>query len=113
MEANQMILDAVRRTAAVALGPLKLIVLGSHGRGDRDDAADRDLLVIEREIAGRAAEYVRPSCNRTNRRRRPPCCLADSMYDLRDIPLSNAIVSPEDWVTSTNALAGNCQHACR
>lgn len=59
MLANQTILDAVRRAAEVALCPLKIIVFGSYGRGDANDDSDLDLLVIEREVSDKAAEYMR------------------------------------------------------
>ncbi len=58
MLANQTILDAVGRAVAVAASPLKIIVFGSYGRGDADDDSDLDLLVIEREVSDKAAEYM-------------------------------------------------------
>jgi predicted nucleotidyltransferase len=59
MLANQSILDAARRVAAVANSPLRIIVFGSYARGDADEGSDLDLLVIEREVSDKAAEYLK------------------------------------------------------
>ncbi|MDP2810391.1 MAG: nucleotidyltransferase domain-containing protein [Rhodocyclaceae bacterium] len=54
-----LILDAVRRIAAVATDPLRVIVFGSYARGDADEGSDLDLLVIERGVPDKAAEYLK------------------------------------------------------
>ena len=59
MLADQSILDAAHRVAAAASCLLRIIVFGSYARGDADDGSDLDLLVIEREVPDKAAEYVR------------------------------------------------------
>jgi predicted nucleotidyltransferase len=57
MLAQQSILDAARRAAA-ASSPPRVIVIGSYARGDGDEGSCLDLLVIEREVADKAAEYM-------------------------------------------------------
>lgn len=42
-----------------ASGPAKVILFGSHARGDADDDSDYDCLVIECEVEGRPAEGVK------------------------------------------------------
>ena len=59
MLAQQSILDAVTRAAAVACHPLQIILFGSYARGDADDESDLDLLVIERDVPDKAAEYLK------------------------------------------------------
>ena len=59
MLAQQSILDAARRVAAAASSPPRVIVIGSYARGDADDGSDLDLLVIEREVVDKAAEYLK------------------------------------------------------
>lgn len=59
MLANQSILDAAHRVAAAASCPLRIIVFGSYARGDADEGSDLDLLVIEREVPDKAAEYLK------------------------------------------------------
>ena len=59
MLANKVILDTVRRAAAVASSPAKIIVFGSYGRGDADDGSDLDLLVIEQKVSDKAEEYMK------------------------------------------------------
>jgi predicted nucleotidyltransferase len=39
--------------------PPQVIVIGSYARGDADEGSDLDLLVIEREVADKAAEYLK------------------------------------------------------
>lgn len=58
MLAHQSILDAVRRTAAAAHDPLQILLFGSYARGDTDEGSDLDLLVIEREVSNKTAEYL-------------------------------------------------------
>lgn len=51
--------SAVERAVAAAHAPSKVIVFGADGRGDADEGSDLDLLVVEREIPDRLAEYSR------------------------------------------------------
>lgn len=51
--------SAVDRAVAAAHAPSKVIVFGSYGRGDADENSDLDLLVVERDIPDRIAEYSR------------------------------------------------------
>jgi predicted nucleotidyltransferase len=50
--------DAVNRLVAAA-HPLKVILFGSHARGDADDHSDVDLLVIAVTVSDRYEEMVR------------------------------------------------------
>lgn len=55
----EQITQAARRAAAEASQPVRIILLGSYARGDADSASDLDLLVVERELPDKAAEYLR------------------------------------------------------
>jgi predicted nucleotidyltransferase len=44
---------------AQAARPERILLFGSHARGDARDDSDLDLLIIESEVADRAAEMVR------------------------------------------------------
>lgn len=59
MLTSDAIRDAARRAAAAATEPVKVIVFGSYGRGDAHEESDLDMLVVEREVADRGAEYLR------------------------------------------------------
>lgn len=59
MLTSEQITQAARRAAAGASQPVKIILLGSYARGDADSASDLDLLVVERELPDKAAEYLR------------------------------------------------------
>lgn len=48
-----------RRLAAAAGKGAKIILFGSHARGDADEDSDIDLLVIEPEVESRHAESIR------------------------------------------------------
>jgi uncharacterized protein len=50
---------AADRLAAAASAPSLIILFGSYGRGTADEQSDLDLMVIERDIPDRAAEYLR------------------------------------------------------
>jgi predicted nucleotidyltransferase len=50
---------AVVRLAAAASSPSRVILFGSYGRGTADEGSDLDLMVIERELTDKAAEYLR------------------------------------------------------
>lgn len=58
MLAQKTILEAARRAAAAAHSPLQVFLFGSYARGDADDGSDLDLLVVEREVPDKAAEYM-------------------------------------------------------
>jgi predicted nucleotidyltransferase len=59
MLSPEHIADAARRLVAQAGHPAKVILFGSYARGEADDASDLDLMVIERELVDKAAEYLR------------------------------------------------------
>lgn len=50
---------AGRALIGAAPAPAKVILFGSHARGDADDGSDFDFLVIEQEVQDRLAEEVR------------------------------------------------------
>lgn len=56
--AQQTIREAVERIVAAAR-PSKVIVFGSHARGDSDDGSDLDLLVIKPKLVDRYQEMIR------------------------------------------------------
>jgi len=57
--AESMIERAGRALVAAASAPAKVILFGSHARGDADEGSDMDFLVIEREVDDRLAEAVK------------------------------------------------------
>lgn len=59
MLSEQTILEAARRAAAAAESPLQVFLLGSYARGDANSGSDLDLLVVEREVKDKAAEYLK------------------------------------------------------
>lgn len=50
---------AGRRLAAAARAPARVVLFGSHARGDGGPDSDLDFLVIERDVLDRHAEMVR------------------------------------------------------
>jgi len=54
-----LIEHAGRILAAAAASPAKVLVFGSHARGEAGEASDLDFLVIERDVVNRAQEMVR------------------------------------------------------
>jgi uncharacterized protein len=54
-----MIERAGRALIDAAPAPAKVILFGSHARGDADDGSDFDFLVIEETVPDRLAEAVR------------------------------------------------------
>lgn len=48
-----------RRIAAAARAPARVVLFGSHARGDAGPDSDLDFLVIERDVSNRHAEMVR------------------------------------------------------
>ena len=53
------IAHAALRVAAAATRLATVIMVGSYARGDADEASDLDLVVVEPELADKAAEYLR------------------------------------------------------
>ena len=51
--------SAVDRMVAKAGSPSRVILFGSYARGAANTGSDLDLLVIEREIPDKGAEYMR------------------------------------------------------
>jgi predicted nucleotidyltransferase len=56
---EQTIERAGRALVDAASAPAKVILFGSHARGDADEGSDLDFLVIEREVEDRLAEAVK------------------------------------------------------
>jgi predicted nucleotidyltransferase len=57
--AEAMIERAGRALINAASAPAKVILFGSHARGDANDGSDFDFLVIERQVDDRLAEAVK------------------------------------------------------
>ena len=57
--AGALIERAGRALIEAAAAPAKVILFGSHARGDADEGSDFDFLVIEREVDDRLAESVK------------------------------------------------------
>ena len=55
----EAIQSAVKRMVAAASGPSRVILFGSYARGTADEGSDLDLMVVERELADKAGEYLR------------------------------------------------------
>ena len=52
-------IDAAVRILAEAASPARIVLFGSHARGDAGEDSDIDLLVIEPEVEDRTREMVR------------------------------------------------------
>ena len=52
-------LDLIVKRLVKAAQPMKIIMFGSHARGDADEGSDLNLLVVKREVANRVEEMVR------------------------------------------------------
>src|SRR5271166_592762 len=63
-------IDAAVRILAEAARPARIVLFGSHARGDAREDSDVDLLVIEPQVEDRAREMVR-----LRRPRRHSCVL--------------------------------------
>ncbi len=55
---EQTLQQAVKRIVAAAQ-PTRVILFGSHGRGDADAGSDLDLLVIKPHVPDKYAEMIR------------------------------------------------------
>ncbi len=51
--------EAAQRLVAHAHRPVKVILFGSYARGEADEGSDLDLMVVERDLPDKAAEYLR------------------------------------------------------
>lgn len=58
MISEQIIQQAVQRVVEVAT-PSRVIVFGSHARGEATERSDLDLLVVEPEVANVGEEMIR------------------------------------------------------
>ncbi len=54
---REQIANAIDKLAEAAK-PQRILMVGSYARGDAGEDSDLDLLVIEHEVADRAAEMV-------------------------------------------------------
>ncbi|MBS1868481.1 MAG: nucleotidyltransferase domain-containing protein [Actinobacteria bacterium] len=59
MVSGEVIETAGRRLAAAARQPARVLLFGSHARGDAGPDSDLDFLVIERDVPNRHEEMVR------------------------------------------------------
>jgi len=50
---------AAQRVALAAKSPSRVVLFGSYARGTANDDSDLDLLVIEKQVPDKAAEYLR------------------------------------------------------
>jgi predicted nucleotidyltransferase len=94
MVSAELIERAGRILAETAESPARVIVFGSHARGDASDGSDLDFLVIERDVANRAVEMVR---------------LRDALPPL-DVPV-DVIVVTEAHAAKWSAIKGTMVHA--
>ncbi len=60
MVSKEIIKEVTRRLKEAAPGA-KIILFGSHARGDAGEASDLDILVVEKEVHARRKEMVRLS----------------------------------------------------
>jgi predicted nucleotidyltransferase len=56
---ESVIQEAGRRLAEAAGSDARVVLFGSHARGDAGPSSDLDLLVIEPEVSSRSKEFVR------------------------------------------------------
>jgi predicted nucleotidyltransferase len=56
---TQTIDSATNRLIAAATSPVRVILFGSYARGTATEDSDLDLMVIEKDLPDKAAEYLR------------------------------------------------------
>lgn len=86
--------QAARTLAEQAGSPVRVILFGSHARGDARTGSDLDFLVIEPDVPDRHAEMVR---------------LRGALHDLRR-PI-DVLVYSEAQVEKWGAVPGTALHA--
>lgn len=59
MISEEIIVDAARRLTEAARSPARVILFGSHARGEAEADSDLDFLVVERELPDRFEETLR------------------------------------------------------
>lgn len=59
MASQEVVTEAARRLVEAAPPAARVILFGSHARGEAGDASDLDFLVIERDLDDRWAERSR------------------------------------------------------
>jgi uncharacterized protein len=59
MVPQDVIESAGRKLATAAKDPVKVVLFGSHARGEAGPDSDLDFLVVERDVPNRHAEMVR------------------------------------------------------
>ncbi len=92
---SRAVIERAGRTLARAAGPpAKVILFGSHARGDAGPVSDLDFLVIEPRVDSRVAEMARL------RRSLPPL----------GVPVDVVVVS-EDQVAEWGEVRGTLVHA--
>ena len=90
---DELIAEAGRRIAEEAPGA-RVIVFGSHARGEADNRSDLDLLVVEPEVQNAAAESVR------------------LRRALRGLPAAiDVVVVSKDYVDEWRDVRGSLVHA--
>ena len=87
--------DAVNRLVAAAQ-PLKVILFGSHARGEADDHSDVDLLIIEPTVSNRYEEMIR---------------LNRSLKGML-MPVDLLVISEQEF-ESRSRIPGTVEHAAR
>lgn len=59
MESQEIIEAAGKTLAELANDPVKILLFGSHARGEAGPESDYDFMVVEREVKDKHAEMVR------------------------------------------------------
>jgi predicted nucleotidyltransferase len=93
MTTSEIVERAGRLLADAAPPESKVILFGSHGRGDADADSDFDFLVIEPSVAGKAKEMVR---------------LRDALDPLR--VAADVVVVAREYVEEWSAVPGTMLH---